>query len=935
MAEKSLAIIISARDRASKEFRKLRSELEALNQAGSNLQDIGGAMLGVGGSLAAGLGLAAKTAADFEHAVIQLGSVMERQVGQMGDLEKAARQLGQSNTKGATQTAEAMKIVAAYGYELADVIKITQVATKLATAQNYDLNMSTEILISTFKNFQKQGYEVAEVADILTRASNISSASMEKFRYSLKYIAPTATALNRPLEEMVAQLSLLYDYGLSAETAGTALRGVFERLMSPTARAVDILEQYGITVDQINPKVHSLAQIIDLFNKKGVETKDVYDIFGVETANAFLAFQNMGAEALDTYTKKLQQASGATEEMYKVQMSSFNNQAKLLGSQLEELGISLGMVLLPYLKELVQVLQVVLRWVNGLSDSTKRAIVLSGVVGSAFFMMAGAVLYLGGAFLIAVASMKEFANILGGIVKHAKTSKVLQNLVRAIAPLRTSFASLSAPMLGLVSSLGRLGKVGLIILAIIAVLALLYFAWKNNWLGIRDIFDKVSQWIIEKYNQLKTATMAFVNSVKTWWSNLDLLGTLQSIWGGVAEWVSSLWGSIKDTVYNFLLGILMDTGQTQEEARQTLEKAWNNIKTFFVGIFNFLKFLFYDSWIQMGAAVWNGINMIWSLTQTWGSQLITWAITFWDKFINLVSQAWNGIKTVIMTFFNWLSPYFNAAWSQVMVPVMAFANWIKPYISQAWNFISSVISVSLNFIKGIVKAVWNGVKAFTQTTWNNIKNIVNNAINIIKNVIALAINLIAGNWKGAWNNVQNITRSSLNIIKTIVTGGLDAVINAMKSFASTAKNAGKALMEAFANGIKSAASKVTSEVQSVVSKARRFFGFSDAKEGPFSNITHSGYATMAAFAKGATQAQNLLTRKVGGTIHGALAGGTAGLFGINQVQPALAGSPSPAPTNINVTININGEGNEALDLLRNPQRLARIVAEEIQKEMRR
>ncbi|NER40279.1 hypothetical protein G3M54_01200 [Bacillus megaterium NBRC 15308 = ATCC 14581] len=155
---------------------------------------------------------------------------------------------------------------------------------------------------------------------------------------------------------------------------------------------------------------------------------------------------------------------------------------------------------------------------------------------------------------------------------------------------------------------------------------------------------------------------------------------------------------------------------------------------------------------------------------------------------------------------------------------------------------------------------------------------------MVKQIIAMGLNVLAGNWKEAWNNLKSVVKTGMKMAKTAVKTGLKAIVTAIKGFFGTVKSSGGKLMDAFAKGIKGAVGKVTGAVKGVLSKARRFFGFSDAKEGPFSNITHSGYATLSAFAKGVRSSKNMLSKSVRGTLEGAMSGTSMGTLALGGMS---------------------------------------------------
>jgi TP901 family phage tail tape measure protein len=927
----SLDIIIQAQNRASKEFKSLRRDLDALNQAGGNIMDIGSQFLVAGGAIATGLGMAIDTAKDFEHSVIGVASVMEGGMKNYDAIAESARYYGRTTTMTATESADAMKLVAQYGYNVADAHKIMGDTILLATGQQYDLAMATDIVISTLKNFEKQGYNTQQIGDILAKSSNISSASMEKFRYSMKYVSPVANSLGISLEDMIGQLSLLYDAGLPAETAGTALRMAYSRLLSPTKNATEALGKYGIGLDEVNPKTNKMADVMDTLKKAGVDTQDMFKIFGVETAPAMIAMMDRGGDALRNYEKELKGAKGTMKDMYKVQMNSLTNQSKILMSQIQELGIAIGSALLPYVKQAVSWLSKVVTWFNNLSEDQKKAIAVTLAVSSGLLLLLGTITVFVGGLIIFLATWKEFFNLLKGVKDIIMASKAMGILVKGLKALRTAFLVARGAVLAFSTAL-LTNPITWIVLGIIAVVALLYLAWKKNFGGIQEKTQAVWDWIKGVYTSMVEGTMNFVNTAMEWIKAFDLKATLMTAWAGIVEWVSGLWQSIKDTVYNFLLGILMDTGQSSAEAKKTLETAWNNIKTVVSNILDGLYWYFVGRWISIGQVIWQKAQEIWA----WLVQIFTaikdWFTPYWQAFVTFITGIWNTIKA---GFVNWLTGIYQEwiwRWNLVKAIFITFWNVIKAYLAQRLEEVKSNISTVWGVVKAIFISVWGAIKAYFSSIWNSIKSIGQSAMNILKNIIALAVNLIAGNWEEAWNNVCNIVDEYMNIAQEFVTGGLKAVISAITGFFSTARNSGSALMEAFADGIASAVGKVKDSVEGVLGEARRFFGFSDAKEGPFSNITHSGYATIHAFAKGVQSSKNMLSRAVGGTLQSGLSGATVGNLGINAVGSGLMARQAPVqqdnPAPISITINNYSDKVS-------PEDIAQQVMRELDRQLRR
>lgn len=102
----------------------------------------------------------------------------------------------------------------------------------------------------------------------------------------------------------------------------------------------------------------------------------------------------------------------------------------------------------------------------------------------------------------------------------------------------------------------------------------------------------------------------------------------------------------------------------------------------------------------------------------------------------------------------------------------------------------------------------------------------------------------------AFSSLAGIARSVTNIFKGIV--------RTITGFGKSFFNAGKSLLMALGRGIKKAAMFPVNAAKSAVKKIRDLLPFSDAKEGPLSDLTLSGKRFSETFAKGIMQGSNAI-----------------------------------------------------------------------------
>ncbi len=114
---------------------------------------------------------------------------------------------------------------------------------------------------------------------------------------------------------------------------------------------------------------------------------------------------------------------------------------------------------------------------------------------------------------------------------------------------------------------------------------------------------------------------------------------------------------------------------------------------------------------------------------------------------------------------------------------------------------------------------------------------------------------------GAWSWIVSVFQGGLAFIQT----GINDALSWVNNMAATFFNSGAALWDAFTGGIRSALSGPAEAVMQGLQRVRNLLPFSDAREGPLSQLTKSGQALMATLAEGVQfEAPNLQAAVAGG-----------------------------------------------------------------------
>ena len=214
--------------------------------------------------------------------------------------------------------------------------------------------------------------------------------------------------------------------------------------------------------------------------------------------------------------------------------------------------------------------------------------------------------------------------------------------------------------------------------------------------------------------------------------------------------------------------------------------------------------------------------------------------------IKLISAFMSGRAAAVRCAAS-MQTFILSMWRASAAAAMAGAQGLKQMTIGLAMMARQAIMTAVTAIPAMIAAVWSFTVALLANpiTW------------IVLGIaaLALAIYYCAKNWdiislaaQNAWNVIVEAFQSGLSCIQEGINGALMWIDNMMTTFF----NSGAALWEAFTGGIRSALSGPAEAVQEGLQWIRNMLPFSDAKEGPLSQLTHNGKKLMSTIAEGVT-----------------------------------------------------------------------------------
>jgi TP901 family phage tail tape measure protein len=284
---------------------------------------------------------AVQTSRDFEETLSSVEAVTQSSASQMADMARAARSLGATTRFSASEAAEGMKFLGMAGFETSEIISAMPGLLSLATAGALELGEAADIASNVLSGFNMRADESARVADVLAAAASSSNTSVIQLGEGMKFVAPVAASLGISIEDTAAAMGVLSDAGLQSTMAGTGLRRVISELANASPAATAALQNYGISLDQVNPLTNKLQDIVQKLADAGLSAADAFTIFGDRGAPAILALTSQTAKLSDL-SQAMKESEGRAQEMADVMADNLSGDLKILQSSVEELVLSLN-----------------------------------------------------------------------------------------------------------------------------------------------------------------------------------------------------------------------------------------------------------------------------------------------------------------------------------------------------------------------------------------------------------------------------------------------------------------------------------------------------------------------------------------------------------------------------------------------------------------
>lgn len=367
---------------------------------GNTLENAGQKMAGVSVAIGTGFGAAAKTAIDFETAFTGVKKTVDGTDDQLESIRQGIIDMSKETASSAVDIAGVAEAAGQLGIATDDVIDFTKVMVMLGDTTNLSADEAASAL-AKFANITGTSADDYERLGsvIVDLGNNYATTESDIVAMSTKLAsAGTLAGLTEP--EIFALATAMSSVGIEAEAGGTAMSQTMQQIESAVANGGEKLDKLaniaGMDAQAFadawnNDPITALTAFIgglgelDEQGESATLVLEDLGMKGIRQSNMLKALalaSGMVTDAVGTANNAWLENSALSDEASKKYETTEAKMAQLRATFVE-LGIEIGDIILPIIRDAIEWIKNLVSGFNNLDDGTKKTIVtIAGMVAA-------------------------------------------------------------------------------------------------------------------------------------------------------------------------------------------------------------------------------------------------------------------------------------------------------------------------------------------------------------------------------------------------------------------------------------------------------------------------------------------------------------------------------------------------------------------------
>ena len=840
---------------------------EKANKVGDAVTDAGQKMMVVTGAITAIGGASVTTAAGFETQMSKVQAISGATAEDMDRMSESARYWGSNSKFSASEAASAFEYMALAGWKTEESVSAMEGILNLAAATDMELAKASDVVTDYLSAFSMEASQATMVADLMTYAQGNSNTSAEQLAEAYKNCAANANAMGYDIQQTTGMLGIMANQGLKGSEAGTALTAVFRDM---TAKMKDGAIAIGDTTIKVVDANGNYRQMTDILKEVEAATDGMGDAeknaalmstFTADSVKGLNLLLNAGSGEVSDFTAKLYDCNGSAKDTAAVMQDNLQGQLTSLQSKIEGVSISIGNILLPYVKDAVTWFSNLVDKFANLDEGTQKIIVaVGGVVAviAPLLLAAGKLITFSASVSSGLGTLSAaLAKVGFGAASAGTSTGAFSTIIAAVtSPVGLAIAAIAA----LVAGLGyvavtnedvRNSLMNVVqtftanlqpILEYISgtVLLDLRAAWDSLMQMLQPLADFVMGALTSAWQDILIPALEWIagtvlpnvmTTMQNLWENVmrplgDFIGsTLTPIIQFLADTLTMLWNMVLVPLGDFILtafkaawdGIYTVLNVTVIPLLNlviaTFQFLWDNVLKQVVDWLTATMLPIFQTVFQTVGSVIDNLKMVFQGVIDFVVGIFTLDLTTALEGIRAIfTGVWEAIKTIFGGALDAIQQALSAAWEAISTVASMVWEGISSFFGNIWNAIYTTVSTWLNSVWQSVSDIFNSCWEVVQNIWQTIQNVIQVAVMFIAELFSAAFELITAPFRFIWENCKNTVMSIWESIQDTISTAIEAV----KTTLETVMDAIKTVLETIWNGISTTVSTVWNAISSTI-----------------------------------------------------------------------------------------------------------------------
>jgi TP901 family phage tail tape measure protein len=374
------------------------SKAEQLAAKKQGFESLGRAAVGLGATMALGVGVAISKWAEFDQQMSYVQAATHETAANMHLLKEAALEAGARTVYSATEAAGAIEELARAGVATEDILSGgLDAALDLAAAGGLEVADAAGIAAVALKTFNLQGQDMSHVADLLAAGAGKAMGDVSQLSQALSQGGQVAKQTGLSIEETTAGLAAFASQGLLGSDAGTSFKSMLQRLTPQSNEAAKKMEELGVSAYDASGNFIGLAEFAG--NLQGAlksltpeqRNSAMATIFGSDAVRAATVLYDEGEAGIRDWIDAVDD-QGYAAETAAMRLDNLVGDWEAFTGALDTAFITMGAGTDGPLRGLVQGLTGLVDGFNDLPDGAQQAVMWVGLVTAGVALAGGTAL---------------------------------------------------------------------------------------------------------------------------------------------------------------------------------------------------------------------------------------------------------------------------------------------------------------------------------------------------------------------------------------------------------------------------------------------------------------------------------------------------------------------------------------------------------------